>query len=109
MSLGGPGATFWMILAGFLGMNPEMAECTLGVKYRKERPDGTASGGPMHYLRDGLGEIGHRKLGKFLAVFSAICCIGGAIGGNMFQANQVATQTVNITGGADGVSASGAS
>ncbi len=104
VSLGGPGATFWMILAGFLGMSTKMAECTLGVKYRKERPDGSVSGGPMYYLRDGLAEIGHRKLGKFLAVFFSICCIGGAIGGgNMFQANQATTQIVNVTGGADGV------
>ncbi len=104
VSLGGPGATFWMILAGFLGMSTKMAECTLGVKYRKEHADGSVSGGPMYYLRDGLAEIGHRKLGKFLAVFFSICCIGGAIGGgNMFQANQATTQIVNITGGADGV------
>ena len=103
VSLGGPGATFWMILAGFLGMSTKMAECTLGVKYRRERPDGSVSGGPMYYLRDGLAEIGHKRLGKFLAVFFAICCIGGAIGGgNMFQANQATTQIVNITGGADG-------
>ena len=103
VSLGGPGATFWMILAGFLGMSTKMAECTLGVKYRKERPDGSVSGGPMYYLRDGLAELGDKKLGKFLAVFFAICCIGGAIGGgNMFQANQATTQIVNITGGADG-------
>jgi len=104
VSFGGPGATFWMILAGFLGMSTKMAECTLGVKYRKEHADGSVSGGPMYYLRDGLAEIGHRKLGKFLAVFFSICCIGGAIGGgNMFQANQATTQIVNITGGADGV------
>ena len=103
VSLGGPGATFWMILAGLLGMSTKMAECTLGVKYRKERPDGSVSGGPMYYLRDGLAEIGHKRLGKFLAVFFSICCIGGAIGGgNMFQANQATTQLVNITGGEAG-------
>ncbi|MFO7690397.1 MAG: alanine/glycine:cation symporter family protein [Cryobacterium sp.] len=104
VSIGGPGATFWMILAGFLGMSTKMAECTLGVKYRREHADGTVSGGPMYYLRDGLAEIGHKRLGRFLAVFFAICCIGGAIGGgNMFQANQATTQIVNVTGGDDGV------
>ncbi|MFP7761189.1 alanine/glycine:cation symporter family protein [Marisediminicola sp. LYQ134] len=103
VSLGGPGATFWMILAGFLGMSTKMAECMLGVKYRRERPDGSVSGGPMYYLRDGLAEIGHRRLGKVLAVFFAICCMGGAIGGgNMFQANQATSQIINVTGGEDG-------
>ncbi|HEV7950642.1 MAG TPA: alanine/glycine:cation symporter family protein, partial [Glaciihabitans sp.] len=103
VSLGGPGATFWMILAGFLGMSTKMAECTLGVKYRRERVDGSVSGGPMYYLRDGLAEIGHTRLGKILAIFFAICCMGGAIGGgNMFQANQATSQIVNITGGEDG-------
>ena len=56
ISLGGPGATFWMIVAGFFGMSLKMAECTLGVKYRKEHPDGSVSGGPMYYLRDGIGK-----------------------------------------------------
>ncbi|WP_165064798.1 alanine/glycine:cation symporter family protein [Marisediminicola senii] len=103
VSLGGPGATFWMILAGLLGMSTKMAECTLGVKYRRERPDGSVSGGPMYYLRDGMAEIGHKKLGKVLAIFFAICCIGGSLGGgNMFQANQATAQIVNITGGEDG-------
>ena len=100
VSLGGPGATFWMILAGILGMSLKFCECTLGVKYRVINKDGTVSGGPMYYLSRGLGEIGHVKLGKFLAVMFSLCCIGGALGGgNMFQANQSFQQFVNITGG----------
>ncbi|WP_422366558.1 alanine/glycine:cation symporter family protein [Pelagibius sp.] len=102
VSIGGPGATFWMIVAGFLGMSLKFAECTLGVKYRNEYPDGTVSGGPMYYLSKGLGEKGLGGLGKFLAVFFAICCIAGSLGGgNMFQANQSFQQFVNVTGGAD--------
>jgi len=102
VSLGGPGATFWMILAGFLGMSSKFTECTLGVKYRDEHPDGTVSGGPMYYLTKGLAERGasFAKLGKVLAVMFAIFCVGGSFGGgNMFQANQSFAQLVNVTGG----------
>lgn len=102
VSLGGPGATFWMIVAGLLGMSSKFVECTLGVKYRNEYPDGTVSGGPMYYLSKGLAEKGpgFAKLGKVLAVLFAIFCIGGAFGGgNMFQANQSFSQLVNVTGG----------
>ena len=67
ISLGGPGATFWMIVAGFLGMSTKMAECTLGVKFRREHADGTVSGGPMYYLRDGVASVGKPGLGKVLA------------------------------------------
>jgi AGCS family alanine or glycine:cation symporter len=105
VSLGGPGATFWMILAGFLGMSSKFTECTLGVKYRKELPDGTVSGGPMYYLAKGLAEKGpgFAKLGKVLAVLFAIFCVGGSFGGgNMFQANQSFAQLVNVTGGDTG-------
>jgi AGCS family alanine or glycine:cation symporter len=102
VSLGGPGATFWMILAGFLGMSSKFTECTLGVKYRDELPDGTVSGGPMYYLTKGLAEKGANfaRLGKVLAVMFAIFCVGGSFGGgNMFQANQSFSQLVNVTGG----------
>lgn len=102
VSIGGPGATFWMILAGLMGMSLKFAECTLGVKYRNEYADGTVSGGPMYYLSKGLGEKNMAGLGRFLAVFFAICCIAGSLGGgNMFQANQSFQQVVNVTGGAD--------
>jgi AGCS family alanine or glycine:cation symporter len=105
VSLGGPGATFWMILAGFLGMSSKFTECTLGVKYRNELPDGTVSGGPMYYLSKGLAEKGANFaiLGKVLAVMFAIFCVGGSFGGgNMFQANQSFAQLVNVTGGETG-------
>ncbi len=103
ISLGGPGATFWMIVAGFFGMASKMAECTLGVMYRKEHADGSVSGGPMYYLRDGVAKVtGNARLGKFLAGFFAVCCIGGSLGGgNMFQANQATAQIVAVTGGED--------
>jgi AGCS family alanine or glycine:cation symporter len=102
VSLGGPGATFWMILAGLLGMSSKFVECTLGVKYRNEYTDGTVSGGPMYYLSKGLAERSEKlkTLGKVLAVLFAIFCVGGSIGGgNMFQANQSFMQLVAVTGG----------
>jgi AGCS family alanine or glycine:cation symporter len=102
VSLGGPGATFWMILAGLLGMSSKFAECTLGVKYRNEYTDGTISGGPMYYLSRGLAERSEklRTLGKVLAVLFAVFCVGGSFGGgNMFQANQSFKQLVAVTGG----------
>jgi AGCS family alanine or glycine:cation symporter len=102
VSLGGPGATFWMILAGLLGMSSKFVECTLGVKYRNEYTDGTVSGGPMYYLSKGLAERSDRlkMLGKVLAVLFAIFCVGGSFGGgNMFQANQSFMQLVSVTGG----------
>lgn len=100
VSIGGPGATFWMILAGLMGMSLKFAECTLGVKYRNEYPDGTVSGGPMYYLSKGFAEKNMPGLGKVLAVFFAVCCIAGSLGGgNMFQANQSFQQFVNVTGG----------
>ncbi|MDQ2755911.1 MAG: alanine:cation symporter family protein [Actinomycetota bacterium] len=104
ISLGGPGATFWMICAGFFGMSAKMAECTLGVKYRHERPDGSVSGGPMYYLKEGVGKLGRPRLGKFLAALFAVCAIGGSLGGgNMFQSNQATAQLIAVTGGAGGV------
>ena len=102
VSLGGPGATFWMIVAGFLGMSSKFVECTLGVRYRKENADGTVSGGPMYYLSRGLAERSEklRTLGRILAVMFAVFCIGGSFGGgNMFQANQSFKQFVAVTGG----------
>ncbi len=93
ISIGGPGATFWMIVAGFLGMSSKFVECTLGVKYRDVGPDGTVYGGPMYYLSKGLKAKNYATLGKILAVFFAIMCIGGSFGGgNMFQSNQAAQQ-----------------
>ncbi|MDP8079719.1 alanine/glycine:cation symporter family protein [Phocoenobacter skyensis] len=89
LAIGGPGATFWMILVGLLGMASKFVECTLGVKYRTILPSGVVSGGPMYYLSRGLKERGFGGLGKFLAVGFAIMVILGSLGGgNMFQANQ---------------------
>ena len=89
VSLGGPGAIFWMIIAGFLGMSSKFTECTLGQKYRETRPDGRVMGGAMFYLSKGLAEKGFGKFGKILAVLFAILCIGGSFGGgNTFQVNQ---------------------
>lgn len=100
---GGPGATFWMILAGLLGMASKFVECTLGVKYRDVGPDGTIYGGPMYYLRKGLAEKGMMGLGKVLAVLYAIMMIGGSFGGgNMFQSNQAAAQFNTMIGAESG-------
>ena len=89
MAIGGPGATFWMIICGLLGSASKFCECTLGVKYRIVLPSGVISGGPMYYLRNAMAEKGMVGLGKVLAVGFALMCILGALGGgNMFQANQ---------------------
>ncbi|MCK9310894.1 MAG: alanine:cation symporter family protein [Bacteroidales bacterium] len=93
LSMGGPGATFWLILAGFFGMSSKFAECTLGVKYRRISPEGVVSGGPMYYLRDGLKERGLPKLGLILAYMFALIVAFSAFGiGNMFQSNQIHAQ-----------------
>ena len=98
VGIGGPGATFWMILAGLLGMASKFTECTLGVKYRNEYPDGTVSGGPMYYISKGFDELGLPG-GKILAVlFSVFCILGAFGGGNMFQANQAHVAITGITG-----------
>ncbi|MGY1837475.1 alanine/glycine:cation symporter family protein [Blastococcus sp. SYSU DS0510] len=105
ISLGGPGATLWMIVAGLLGMCTKGVECTLGVKYRNVYPDGRVSGGPMYYLTKGLRERspGLGTFGKVLAILFCIFTLGGAVGGgNMFQANQAFQQAQSVTGGDDG-------
>jgi len=103
VGLGGPGAVFWMVMAGFLGMSSKFAECTLGQRYRIVRPDGRISGGPMHYLKQGLAEIGRPGLGRALAGVFAFLCIGGSLGaGNMFQANQAYAQIANVVPGVEG-------
>jgi len=100
ITLGGPGATFWMILGGLFGMSSKFVECTLGVKYRKINEDGSVSGGPMYYLSRGFAEKGLVLPGRILAFFFALMCIGGSLGGgNMFQANQAFKQAVIATGG----------
>jgi AGCS family alanine or glycine:cation symporter len=89
VGMGGPGAVLWLIVAGFLGMSSKFSECSLGMLYRKIDRDGTVSGGPMHYLYDGLREQGLAPLGKLLAVMFALMCIGGSFGGGCaFQVGQ---------------------
>lgn len=103
ISMGGPGATFWMILAGLLGMSTKFVECALGTIYRRENPDGSVSGGPMYYLERGLAEIGKPRFGKGMAKFYALGIVIGCMGiGNMFQSNQAYVQFVNVTGGING-------
>jgi len=99
IALGGPGATFWMIVCGLLGMSTKFVECTLGVKYRDVGPDGTVYGGPMYYMSKGLKEIGFASIGKVLAAIFAILCIGASFGGgNAFQSNQATVQITSMLG-----------
>ena len=98
--IGGPGAAFWLIVAGFLSMSTKLVECTLGVKYRKHNADGSVSGGPMYYLERYLADRGAPRWGKWLGGFYALSLVIGCLGiGNMFQSNQAYVQFVVITGG----------
>ncbi|MFE3487454.1 alanine/glycine:cation symporter family protein [Streptomyces griseus] len=112
VSIGGAGATFWMILCGLLGMATKFVEVTLGVKYREVHSDGTVSGGPMHYLPKGLAERfgkNGKAFGKVLAVLASIMILFfGLFGGNLFQVNQSYAQLVSVTGGEDGAMGSSA-
>ena len=102
ISIGGPGATFWLMIAGFFGMSTKFAECVAGVTYRKINADGRVSGGPMYYLEEGLKERNLGWLGKPMAYFYACSIVIGCLGiGNMFQSNQAFQQFVVVTGGAD--------
>lgn len=93
ISIGGPGATIWMIAAGLFGMSLKFAECTLGLKYRRIDASGRVSGGAMYYLKYGLATKGFPRLGIILAFLFSIMVIGGAVGGgNMLQANQAFEQ-----------------
>ncbi|TQM01833.1 alanine/glycine:cation symporter family protein [Pseudonocardia kunmingensis] len=108
VTIGGAGATFWMIVAGLLGMCTKFVECTLGVKYREYHADGTVSGGPMHYLRKGVAEripgATGKVIGRVLAAGAAVFILFfGIAGGNMFQANQTFAQLRDVTGGSDGL------
>jgi AGCS family alanine or glycine:cation symporter len=106
IAVGGPGATFWMIVCGLIGMSTKFVECTLGVRYRDVGEDGTVYGGPMYYLKRGLQAQNKAVLGKILAAIFAILCVGASFGGgNAFQSNQAAVQIVsmlNLGGGATG-------
>jgi AGCS family alanine or glycine:cation symporter len=99
IAIGGPGATFWMIVCGLIGMSSKFVECTLGVKYRDIDSNGVVYGGPMYYLKKGFAESGMSGVGKVLAALFAILCVGGSFGGgNAFQSNQAAQQIVSMTG-----------
>jgi AGCS family alanine or glycine:cation symporter len=106
IAVGGPGATFWMIVCGLIGMSTKFVECTLGVKYRDIGPNGTVYGGPMYYLKRGLQAQNKAMLGKILALIFAVLCVGASFGGgNAFQSNQAAVQITSmlgLTGGASG-------
>lgn len=100
ISMGGPGATFWLIVAGLLGMSTKFAECTLGLRYRRIDDDGNVSGGPMYYLERGLAERRWPRLGRGLGIFYAASMVIGCLGiGNMFQSNQAAAIFVDVSGG----------
>lgn len=99
IAMGGPGATFWIIVCGLLGMSSKFVECTLGVKYRDVGPDGTVYGGPMYYLSKGFNERGMGLIGKGLAIIFAVLCVGASFGGgNAFQSNQATVQIVSLLG-----------
>ena len=99
IALGGPGATFWMIVCGFLGMSTKFVECTLGVQYRDVGEDGTVYGGPMYYISKGLKERGFGLLGKIAAIIFAVFCIGGSFGGgNAAQSNQATVVLKDLMG-----------
>lgn len=99
IALGGPGATFWMIVCGILGMSTKFVECTLGVKYRDVGDDGTVYGGPMYYLKKGLDGKGMKTAGKILGTLFAILCVGASFGGgNAFQSNQATVQISSMLG-----------
>lgn len=105
MTMGGPGAFFWMMMCGFFGMTSKFVECTLGQKYRRIKEDGSVLGGPMAYLPEGLNELGSggplgfiaKPLGVILGVlFTFMCIMGSFGGGNMFQSNQAGSQLLTI-------------
>lgn len=104
ISMGGPGAAFWIIIGSILGMSLKFVEAALAVKYRRFNLDGSISGGPMHYMAHGLTRKKMRWLGQPLAVVFAVLCIcGGITGGNMIQINQATNQFVNVTGGENSI------
>ena len=105
IALGGPGATFWMIVCGLLGMSTKFVECTLGVHYRDVDKDGVVYGGPMYYLKKGLKERGFESLGKVAAVVFAICCIGGSFGGGNAAQSNTATLAIKQLVGLESTSA----
>mgnify|MGYP006197137411 CR=1 FL=1 len=103
VTLGGPGATFWMIIAGLFGMATKFVECTLGVRYREIHEDGTVTGGPFKYLPVAFARFGSPTSKTLTIIFAVALFFFGAVGGNMFQANQTFAQAREVTGGEDGL------
>lgn len=104
ISIGGPGATLWILIGAILGMSLKLTESTLAIKYRRFNEDGSVSGGPMHYIAHGLTRKGLRWLGQPMALVFAFLLIPGALGGgNMLQINQATVQMINITGGENSI------
>ncbi len=101
MTIGGPGAMFWMVIAGLLGMCTKFVECTLGVRYREVHEDGTVTGGPFRYMPAAFDRFGKPVTKVFVAGFAIALIFFGALGGNAFQANQTYAQAVEVTGGAE--------
>jgi AGCS family alanine or glycine:cation symporter len=107
VGVGGPGAVFWMVIAGMLGMSSKFAEVTLAQMYRVTRVDGHVSGGGMHYLKSGLRDLGWPRVGAALSAVFAVMCIGASFGGgNMYQANQSFAQFANVAPAFAGVAGS---
>ena len=102
VTIGGPGATFWMIIAGLLGMATKFVECTLGVRYRELHEDGTVTGGPFRYMPVAFERFGQPVSKISVGIFAVALILFGALGGNAFQANQTFAQAQEVTGGADG-------
>lgn len=96
VTVGGPGAALWMVVAGFLGMSIKFAEVTLAVKYRRVRDDGTVTGGAMYYVPEAFKRRGLPRLGKFLAGFFCVAAVGGSV--TIFQVNQAYAQVHAVTG-----------
>lgn len=97
IATGGPGATFWMIVCGLLGMSTKFVECTLGVTYRDVDKNGVVHGGPMYYLKKGFEERGLGIIGTILGVLFAVLCVGASFGGgNAFQSNQATQQIMTM-------------
>ena len=102
IAMGGPGAAFWMVVAGTLGMATKFVECTLGVKYREIDQDGVVHGGPFKYLPIAFKFLSRPVAKALTGVFAIAILLFGVAGGGMFQANQTVVQMQNSAGGADG-------
>ena len=100
ISIGGPGATFWILVGAIFGMSLKFVEASAALIYRTFNLDGSVSGGPMHYIAHGLTKKKMRWLGQPLSVLFASVFIGAALsGGNLIQINQTTKLLIDVTGG----------